>query len=218
MTISYTLGIPDGPHNPSNDQPNMKANNDANAAIIAIDHVGFNTGNSGYHTVIHETTQTTASTVSGINQIFSGVPGVLNVNSTLTTAIPPGGDTQLFNLTGAGILSQMTGNKAATNGYVWCAGILIQWGIVNGTHGSSNVFNDKDNGTVTFSTSGNVAFPNACFAVFTQLNYNSNKTSPPTGNALLVTNTYVQSPSSFYWYFTGSTQALTSFYWYAVGN
>lgn len=217
MTISYTLGIPDGPHNPSNDQPNMKANNDAIDAIIAIDHVSFNVNNSGYHTIIHETTQTTASTVSGINQIFSGVPGVLNVNSTLTTAIPPGGDTQLFTLTGMGGLSQMTGNKAATNGYVWCAGILIQWGIVNGTHGSSNVFNGGDTGNVTFSIA-NVSFPNNCFTVFLQPNWKSNVTSLPTSQATFLTDTFKLSKTQFSWGLTTSSVQLTSFYWYAVGN
>lgn len=46
MSINYNLGIPASTHNPSTDQPNMQANNDAIAQFVAVDHVGFNTGSS----------------------------------------------------------------------------------------------------------------------------------------------------------------------------
>jgi len=44
--VAYNLGIPDGPNNPSNDQPKMKTNTDAIQTLISVDHVGFNTNGS----------------------------------------------------------------------------------------------------------------------------------------------------------------------------
>lgn len=48
-TYTYTTGIPNGPNNPSTDQPNMKTNNDSNNSIWAEDHYGFNVANGGTH-------------------------------------------------------------------------------------------------------------------------------------------------------------------------
>lgn len=44
--VTYNLGIPDGPNNPSNDQPKMKTNTNAIQTLISVDHVGFNTNGS----------------------------------------------------------------------------------------------------------------------------------------------------------------------------
>lgn len=41
--VTYNLNIPDGPNNPSNDQPKMKTNANAVDTILAVDHVSFNT-------------------------------------------------------------------------------------------------------------------------------------------------------------------------------
>jgi hypothetical protein len=52
MTISYTLNRPAANNNPSTDQPDMENNNDNVAAIIAVDHCGFNVSSpeiSGQH-------------------------------------------------------------------------------------------------------------------------------------------------------------------------
>jgi hypothetical protein len=47
--LNYTTGIPDTPNDPSEDQPDMKINNDSNEAIWKIDHYGFNNNNGGLH-------------------------------------------------------------------------------------------------------------------------------------------------------------------------
>lgn len=44
--VTYNLDIPDGPNNPSNDQPKMKTNTNAIQTLISVDHVGFNTNGS----------------------------------------------------------------------------------------------------------------------------------------------------------------------------
>jgi hypothetical protein len=51
-SIPYNLGIPASNHNPSVDQPDMLENNDNISALIAVDHVTFNSGagaTSGHH-------------------------------------------------------------------------------------------------------------------------------------------------------------------------
>ena len=49
--VTYFTDIPDGPNNPSQDQPLMKINTNATDQIIAVDHYSFNTSDSsgGYH-------------------------------------------------------------------------------------------------------------------------------------------------------------------------
>ena len=49
MTFTFDNTIPASSHNPSNDQPLMLSNNVSTAAIIAVDHVGFNSSSGGTH-------------------------------------------------------------------------------------------------------------------------------------------------------------------------
>lgn len=49
MTISYNIGVPAGPDNPSIDQPQMLINTVATNNIIGIDHITFNANNGGQH-------------------------------------------------------------------------------------------------------------------------------------------------------------------------
>ena len=49
MSISYNLNIPNGPDNPSTDQPNMKTNTNSISSFVAVDHVGFNSSSGGTH-------------------------------------------------------------------------------------------------------------------------------------------------------------------------
>lgn len=131
VNVIYNDNIPDRPNNPSQDQPKMQTNTNSLRTLIQVDHVGFGDNHGGYHKVIHQETQTSVNTVAGVNQIFSGVPGVLIVNGVTTQAIPNNGDTQLYTLTGMGGLSQLTGNSAATNGFQWIGDMLMQWGTAN---------------------------------------------------------------------------------------
>lgn len=47
--FNYTRDIPDGPDNPSDDQPPMKENTNSTDSIIKEDHYGFNDNNGGLH-------------------------------------------------------------------------------------------------------------------------------------------------------------------------
>lgn len=196
---TYTLGYPPDGSSLGETKPVIRNNLDGTFETVGIDHVNNNgeaqspptSGNSpGYHTIIHQVTQVAApAAISGVNQVFSLVP---------PSNIPPGGDTQLFNLTGGGGLSQMTGDLALQNGYVWCAGILIQWGLI--TPSSSGE-------TINFTPK----FPNACFNV---------QLTPAASNRVILC---VTAKSAISFTFQGldpaslSGQASTV-YWVAIGN
>jgi hypothetical protein len=71
MTITYTLGIPNAPNNPSNDQPNMKVNNDANSQIWSIDHVTFASTPAGTHNhVTFANSQSNPGLAANTTQIY----------------------------------------------------------------------------------------------------------------------------------------------------
>lgn len=130
---TYTPGYPPDGSSLGQTKATIRNNLDGTFETIAVDHINNNgqpgSNPPGYHTVIHEVPQSSVSTVNGYNQIFSGVPGSLVVNGTTTPAVPNNGDQALYSLTGGGILSQLTGSSASTNGYAWVGGILLQWGI-----------------------------------------------------------------------------------------
>jgi hypothetical protein len=159
---------------------------------------------AGYHTIIHQVPQTNVTTIAGYNQIFSGVPGGLSITTGMTTVttptIPPGGDTQLYSLTGTGVLSQLTGSSQNTNGYAWIGGILIQWGRLD---------NPGSGAIINFNVA-NVNFPTNCFNV--QLTGRFDGLIVPTVFSL----NGLPTKTSFT-YKTNSTTA-NSLFWIAIGN
>ena len=129
---TYTPGYPPDGSSLGQTKVVIRNNLDGTFQTLAVDHIDNNgspgSNPAGYHKIIHEVSQTNVSTATNVNQVFSGVPGTLVVNSTTTPAIPNNGDTQLYSLSGAGVLSQLTGSLLAGNGYAWVGGILLQWG------------------------------------------------------------------------------------------
>lgn len=205
---TYTTGYPPDGSSLGQTKSTIRNNLDGTFQTLNIDHVNNNgspgTQPAGYHMVIHEVPQTSVNTVTGYNQVFSGVPGTLVVNSTTTSAVPANSDQQLYSLTGGGILSQLTGHSAATNGYQWVGGVLMQWGIVN---------TPSSTGTVTFATS-NVSFPNNCFNV--QVSLVAHAGGSGTVNTISsITGTVTK--NSFNYSYTGTT-SYSAFYWFAIGN
>ena len=129
---TYVEGYPPDGSSLGQTKATIRNNLDGTFLTLSVDHVN-NSGQpgskpAGYHTIVHQVSQTSVSTVNGYNQIFSGVPGTLIVNGTTTPAVPSNGDTQLYSLTGTGVLSQLTGSNASANGYTWIGGLLFQWG------------------------------------------------------------------------------------------
>lgn len=198
---TYTLGYPPDGSSLGQTKSTIRNNLDGTFETLGIDHVNNNgqpgSNPAGYHTIIHQVTQTNVSTVPGVNQIFSGVPGTLVVNGITTPTIPSGGDTQLFALTGLGGLSQMTGNNASPNGYVWLSGIFVQWGN----------FNPNSSVNVTFP----VTFPHAVFNI--QLTGSASNNSTFRNGVL----TGSLTTAGFTWDGTIDSH-WTPIYWLAIGN
>lgn len=205
---SYTLGYPPDGSSLGQTKVTIRNNLDGTFQTVAVDHVNNNgqpgSNPAGYHTVIHQVSQTSVSTVSNYNQLFSGVPGTLVVNGTTTPAIPSNGDTQLYSLTAAGGLSQLTGNNAATNGFAWVGGILLQWGSIAATSG---------NPSVNLASSPNVTFPNNIFNV--QVTRTHSSSSPGSSFGYWV-NTVGIGTSGFQ--IINNDGHTWSYQWFAIGN
>jgi len=203
---TYTPGYPPDGSSLGQTKSTIRNNLDGTFQTLAIDHIDNNGSPgakpAGYHKIIHEVTQTSVSTVSGYNQIFSGVPGTLVVNSVTTPAIPNNGDTQLYSLSSSGVLSQLTGKSASSNGYVWVGGILLQWG--SATFSGTNT---------TVAVSFPVTFPNAVASV--QLTRLGGNTSSNPEDIFIASG---PSTSSFTARrMSASPSSGLNFYWMAVG-
>lgn len=233
--IGYTENVPNGPNNPSDDWTPMHDNTNAIPNWTSIDHVGYNLAappNAGWHNLIHQQNQTVGGQIAWDPVLGSGVPAAItatkiaNVQQTFPLNYTPdttGGtaDTQLFTMTGNGGISQLTGNFATTEGYVWSGGLLFQWGRVIGV---TFVLNSRT-GTVTFKDRGaapsTIPFPNNCFNV--QLTQNlvagGGSFTPNSFNNLFVKSI---SNTSFDWQWvnnwTSAGGATFNFYWFAIGN
>lgn len=221
--FTYNNAIPNGPNNPSNDQPLMQANTDAIDNLIKVDHVSFNTNNGGYHTVIHQepfnnnTWDPVAGTgapaaIPSVNQVFS-----LNYLPDTSSAVL---DTQFFSMTGTGEVAQLTGFLAPTlvdpstptDGYCWIGGILLQWGRVDQSFSSGST-----TGTVTFRNreTGLIPFPNNCYSINTTPVF----TSPnPAGVACINIRRGTVSNTGFSWQFFTNSSQYEGFFWTAIGN
>jgi hypothetical protein len=201
---TYTPGYPPDGSSLGQTKSTIRNNLDGTFETLAVDHINNNgqpgSQPAGYHTVIHQVTQTNVPVIAGVNQVFAGVPGTLIVNGVTTPAQPPDGFTQLYSLSGGSRLSQLTGGVSATpNGYAWVGGILFQWG---------RVASPPQAGTVSFAAA-NVNFPNQCFTVMLQLQRNG---STSTQGIYL---NGVPTTSSFS--YTGSASGNTALWWLAIG-
>jgi hypothetical protein len=210
MNLNYTTGIPDTPNNPSNDQPSMKINTNSINSIIQIDHHGFVDNLGGYHTIIHQDSSTRSR--SGQGNTFTNFPAAIpSINQLFSAQYTPdttGGvaDTQLFTQTGSGQISQLTGFLAASDGWQWIGGTLIQWGSVTTTSSSGSVtFKDR--------VAGAIPFPNNCWNVSITLSFSS---SPGTFATIGVRSL---NRLGFDWRAVVPSAAHTDgFYWTAIGS
>jgi hypothetical protein len=210
---TYTPGYPPDGSSLGQTKATIRNNLDGTFETLNVDHVNNNgqpgSNPAGYHTVVHEVTQTSVSTVSGVNQIFSGVPGVLQVNAVTTPAVPPGGDTQLYSLSGSGILSQLTGGSRTGNGYMWLGQVLLQWGTQNLTNSATQ------RSTVNYATA-NINFPNFALAVYATLICKAGGTSSSQNTLSLVAGTFTN--TGFQYQYSGSGGGdFPGFFWLAIG-
>jgi hypothetical protein len=222
----YNSNVPNPPDNPSADVGDMQTNSGSIANIIAVDHIGFNLNNGGWHTILHQPNNANGGPAIGGQTAWNPVVGSAGRNAVQAANIPgvqqtftlnwtpqfgggPGTtDTQLFTMTGNGGVSQLSGNNAITNGgWQWIGGTLLIWGNV-----STDFFAAPVSITFTTVSGTTIAFPNSIFQVYTSMNGTSS-----TANLVEIT---ALSATGFSWKFTGGSgthTSFTGFSWLAIG-
>lgn len=153
MSITYNLNIPFSTHNPSADQPLMEANTNATAAIVGVDHVGFNVTGPGQVSGQHNQVTFNANNVP----TPPTAPPVLFTNTV-------GSYPQLFFYSGNTTNQYVNGTNGST--YL-LGGIILKWGTF-----TCDTTKAQEN--VTMSPS----FPGNCLAVVVSIN----STSMPPSN------------------------------------
>lgn len=214
---NYTLGYPPDGSSLGGTKVVIRDNLDGTFETLGIDHINNNgdpgSQPPGYHTIIHEVTQTNVNSTIGYNQVFSGVPGTLIVNGVTTPFIPNNNDTQLYALTSGSGLSQLTGsfidvtNNLKSVGYQWLGSILIQWGFVPVTTASPSFV----------SQSYNIAFPQRCLSMWTQA-FANNPTNPSGSQATVEIKRSGSDKTQFQWAFITNGTSYEGFMWTAIGN
>ena len=206
------------------DYRNLQKNFQQLDTTFGIDHttVSNTTPQNGYHRVVHSIPFSTTLTNPPTNQPVAAPANVAGIGELFTASIADGlaTDEALYFLTGGNRLTQLTRNVqplAASNGYTFIpGGLIVQWGLVNGTHAGS--FNAGDTGTVTFATA-NKTFPVACYSVWTSVAYTATPPSTTGNTATVAIDTSTLSGTSFDWYYDqgGATTRYKVFYWIAIG-
>lgn len=212
---TYVPGYPPDGSSLGQTKSTIRNNLDGTFQTISVDHVNNNGSPGsqppGYHTVIHQVSQTAVNTISGYNQVFAGVPGTLVVNGTTTPAVPNDGLSQLYSLNSGGGLHQLTGAQlGATNGFAWMGGVLLQWGRRNLTGAQG------ERGTILFNTA-NINFPNNVFSMQISLICKAGGTSSSDNTISIVNNSI--SKTSFQYQYNGSGGSnYPGLFWLAIGN
>jgi len=238
MNLGYNNAVPNGPDDPADDQPQMLLNTNSINSWTNIDHIGFNQNNGGYHRIIHQPTNASSLTRSGVGATYTNQPSnITDVNQIIagvytTDATVPSTDTQLFSLTSGNVLSQLTGQLIGTpgasiafnDGFVWFSGILLQWGFVN-TPGSGSFASGNATGEVIFKDRipGAISFPNNIFNIWAVPVWSSNGGPPATIGAGSVTASRStsgdrSSKTQFDWSFNSVSTKYVGFTWVAIGN
>jgi hypothetical protein len=164
-TFSYNRDIPDGPNNPSVDQPNMKINTNSTDDILQVDHVSFETPDGGTHKQVTLSSKNTAGAqVDPASTIYSD-NGVADASHPQlywrnSQRIFPVSAVRAF----ANFITGTNGATAIVNGFnvvsvtvstfsgsTKTATIVLENGAVNGNNVAVFVFisNPSSNGTIS---------------------------------------------------------------------
>lgn len=143
--VAYNLNNPDGPNNPSNDQPKMQTNTNAIQALLAVDHVAFNTNGSPPN----------------------GVGGHhLQVSFDGKNAAGAQTDPQSVLYTGSGTASTFSQLLYRNQSAIFQISAIRAWGFVNGTTGTV-IASQSSNATSVRNSAGNYTITLATGAVST---------------------------------------------------
>lgn len=207
--FTYTEDIPDGPHNPSADQPLMQVNTNSTFSIIDVDHYTFNNNNGGFHKQSTYVAPSPASTPTTSSPQIA-VYGNTGPQGTELYSIRDGvAQTEVLLIPAR---SGVVGPSRTTNGYTFLpgpgfgankGGILMQWGFYSTLTSGSNVLTFVGLGGVSFASV--VAFnPNIQVTGFSAVS---------TGNIGLT----ISSVTNAGFTVVNSNPLVTGIYWQAIG-
>lgn len=205
--FNYITGVPDAANNPSDDQPDMKINNDSNELIWQVDHFGFKDNNGGKHKFTHLVNQVSNPTVAaGEAVLFTKLKNNITEMFYRYGSAPQA----VFQLTRNGAVA------AANNGRTSLIGpeanpMKMMWGFVDGTH--TGKFNGGDTGSVVFTS----PFDTVCYTVTTQPFYATTSPSSTAGMATVAIDFNTVSTTGFTWTFITNSGAYSKFIWVAIG-
>jgi len=211
---AYNRDIPDGPNNPSDDQPDMQQNTNSIDDLIDEDHYAFNDANGGLHKQQRMVAGSLpAGRAVGLGTIYAKSVTRSAVTSTEAFFVPDNtsDEYQLTQtITASYALFALNTNNyngvgtTFTGGWKFAAGALIEQ---YGRFLTATANNLPGSGTVTFP----VVYSSAPFNV--QISPTGTSGS---GQTIQVTTV---STTGFTWTFTGgSSNSYSGFYWTAIGK
>jgi hypothetical protein len=195
--LNYITGIPNGPNNPSNDQPNMQTNTNSISTFLAVDHFGFKNNNGGWHKQsTYPQVLSAATTTAGQGALYvkAGAQGSQLFwirDNTAGTEAP-------LTIASSGIITPFSRTQ---RGYTFLPGnLLFQWGFdsVNAQPATTTI-----NFPVAFANVGG-------FAPIVTVTANRNSTNVDT---VYVVSTVA---ASFVCQNT-SSGGIANIYWHAIG-
>jgi hypothetical protein len=156
--FTFSMIVPNAPNNPSNDQSPMLVNNISTAGWAAVDHLGYNTNNGGYHNVAHWNNQgSDPGLTGGFGQLYTKT---ITANSIANNQLFYQATTQIGS-TGFGPITQLTGpvqpSIGVTAGYTTLpGGLIMQWFLLTPSSSGSGT-------NFLFASIGGITFPNNIF-------------------------------------------------------
>ncbi len=221
--FTYIRDIPDGPHNPSVDQPDMKINTNSIDDLITQDHYGFNAAGlnfSGYHKQVHMPILAAIPAVTFANQ------GTLYTKTAISTGVAtesdlfytPDASTIEYQLTRT-ITAQSAKFGTNTNYQVGPPNLFGGWTFLPGglvmQYGSFGLFSNE---AANFGNGGTITFPfpfnNIPFSIQVTLLCKAGGTA----TTRTISVEYFPSPSNFLWNLdSNSSGSYVGLMWTAIG-
>jgi hypothetical protein len=212
MSFQYNLNLPNGPDNPSNDQPGMQTNTKAVNDLLAVDHIEFNLSNGGFHKQVHMPVLNSRPIgIANEGTVYTKTAATTPSNNESTLFYNPDNTLNEYQLTRT-ITTQFS--KFATNtNYItpittnggWTflpGGMLLQWGNINPTHNPGTT-------TVNFP----IAFTNVPYSIqITATVISSGSSNDQTAAIVSGSTTTTNFLAS-----TSSSGNVIGFYWMAIG-
>ena len=215
--FTYTRDIPDGPNDPSEDQPIMKVNANSIDSIIAVEHFGFNNNNGGLH-------QQVTMPVRGSNAPVSGASQGALFTKTVT------GAPELFYRYGSAPQNtfQITNNGAISTGANFASGdssligpeafpLKIQWGKFDGVPGFGTFVGGHAAGALVFPAPYTTAlYVVICVPILN--NPGAVLANDPASAASVDPDIANSDKTQFRWVFNSDSADYTGFFWAAIGS